>query len=66
MNINGDWLSQWEMAIFNPLQNPHPLTEPIAKKFVTGDYGCDPMAVPNLVHIRPRGASGRIGEVKYN
>jgi len=25
-SVNGDWLSQWEMAIFNPLQNQHPLT----------------------------------------
>ena len=25
-SVNGDWLSQWEMAIFGPLQNRHPLT----------------------------------------
>jgi len=26
-SANGDWLSQWEMAIFGPLQNRHPLTD---------------------------------------
>ena len=26
-SVNGDWLSQWEMAIFDPLQNRHPLTD---------------------------------------
>jgi len=25
--VNGDWLSQWERAIFDPLQNRHPLTD---------------------------------------
>jgi len=25
--VNGDWLCQWEMAIFNPPQNKHPLTD---------------------------------------
>jgi len=25
-SVNGDWLSQWEMAVFDPLQNRHPLT----------------------------------------
>jgi len=25
--VNGDWLCQWEMAIFDPPQNPHPLTD---------------------------------------
>jgi len=38
--VNGDWLSQWKMAIFGPLQNRHPLTD--RQKFVTGDYVGDP------------------------
>ena len=25
--VNGDWLCQWEMAIFDPLQNRHPSTD---------------------------------------
>ena len=25
--VNGDWLCQWEMAIFDPPQNKHPLTD---------------------------------------
>ena len=25
--VNGDGLSQWEMANFGPLQNPNPLTD---------------------------------------
>jgi len=24
--VNGDWFCQWERAVFDPLQNPHPLT----------------------------------------
>ena len=34
--VKGDWLCQWEMAIFDPPQNKHPST--ITKKFGTGDY----------------------------
>jgi len=26
-SVNGDWLSQLEIAIFNPLQNRHTLTD---------------------------------------
>jgi len=26
-SVNGDWLSQWETAIFDPLQSRHPLTD---------------------------------------
>jgi len=25
--VNGDWLCQWERAIFDPPQNPQPLTD---------------------------------------
>ena len=25
--VKGDWLCQWEMAIFDPPQNKHPLTD---------------------------------------
>ena len=41
------------MAIFDPLQNRHPLTD--RQKFVTGDYVGDRYNFANLVHIRPRG-----------
>ena len=34
--VNGDRLSQWEMANFGPLQNPNPLTN--CQKIVTADY----------------------------
>jgi len=37
--------------------------QPITEKFVTGDYVGDPYGVPNKVHIRPRGASGHMGEI---
>ena len=38
--VNGDWLCQWEMAIFDPhrLHTPWPIT----KKFVASDYVGDP------------------------
>jgi len=40
-SVNGDWLSQWEMAIFDPpLHNRHPLTD--RQKHVTDDYVGDP------------------------
>ena len=38
--VNGDWLCQWEMAIFDPPQNPHPLTD--HQKIVASDYVGDP------------------------
>jgi len=48
------------MAIFDPYTIDTP--QPITQKFVTGDYVGDPYtAVPNLVYIRPRRASGRMG-----
>ena len=51
------------MAIFDP--HPHSIHTPwpIAKKFVASDYVGDPTAVPNLVQIRLRGASGQMGEI---
>ena len=38
--VNGDWLCQWEMAIFDPhrIHTPWPIT----KKFVASDYVGDP------------------------
>jgi len=59
--VNGDWLSQWEMAIFDPLQNRHPLTD--RQKLSEVIMSVTPTAVSNLVHIRPRGASERMGEI---
>jgi len=39
-SVNGDWLnSQWEMEIFDPLQNRHPLT--------------DRFSEPRAAHSRP-------------
>ena len=38
--VNGDWPCQWEMAIFDHTQNPHPLTD--HQKIGTGDYIGDP------------------------
>jgi len=34
--VNGDWLCQWERAIFDPPQNKHPSTD--HQKIGTGDY----------------------------
>jgi len=61
-SVNGDWLSQWERAISDPLQNRHPLTD--LKKMSQVTTSATPTAVPNLVHIRPWGVSGRM--VTYN
>jgi len=33
--VNGDWLCQWEMAIFDPIQNRHLSTD--HQKIVTGN-----------------------------
>jgi len=42
---------RWEMTIFDPPQNLHPLAD--HQKIVTGHYVGDPYgAVPNLVPIR--------------
>jgi len=45
------------VAIFDPPQNPHPLTNH------TADYVGVPVALPNLVQIHPQWASGQVGEV---
>ena len=44
--VNGHWLCQWEMAIFDPPQNRHPST--ITKQFVTGGYVGDPYGFTKL------------------
>jgi len=49
------------MAIFEAHRIHAP--GPITKKFGTGDYVSDPMAVSNLVQIRPLGASGQMGYI---
>jgi len=54
---NNDWPRQWEMAIFDPPQNPHPLTD--RQKLVQVIASTAPMAVPNLVQIRPWGLLGK-------
>ena len=43
--VNGDWLCQWESAIFDPLHNRHPSTD--HQKIVTGYYAGASTAVPN-------------------
>jgi len=49
-------------GLFSTPQNPHPLTD--HQKIVTGDYvGGLYTAVPNLVQMRQRGASMRMGEI---
>ena len=45
---------------FGPLQNRHPLTD--RQKLSQVITSASPTAVPNLVHIRPRGVSGQMGE----
>jgi len=50
------------MAIFDPPQNPHPLT--IIKKLLLVITSATPTAVPNLVQIRPWGVLGKW--LKYN
>jgi len=44
-----------------PYRNDTP--QPIANKFVTGNYVGNPYSCAKLVHIRPQGASGQMGEV---
>ena len=61
-SVNGDWLSQWEMAIFDPLQNRHPLTD--HQKTVTGDYVGDPYSCAKFGAHPPLGFLGEW--VKYN
>jgi len=62
-HVNGDWLYQWEMAVFDPKQNPHPLTNH-QKKLSQVITSAIPMAVTNLVQIRSWGLLGKW--VKYN
>jgi len=50
------------MAIFDPPQNPHPLTD--RQKLVQVIAAMAPTAVPNLVQIRPWRASGQMAEIK--
>jgi len=59
--INGDSLSQWRRAKFDPHRMENP--ELIAKKFGTVD--CVPQAtpVPNFVQIRPREASQKMRKI---
>jgi len=47
---------------FRPPQNPHPLTD--HQKMVQVIKSAAPMAAPSLVQIRPREASGHMGEIK--
>jgi len=62
-HVNGDWLYQWEMAIFDPKQNPHPLTNH-QKKIVTGDYVSDPYGCDKFGANPFMGLLGKW--VKYN
>jgi len=62
-HVNGDWLYQWEMAVFDPKQNPHPLTNH-QKKLSQVITSAIPMAVTNLVQICSWGLLGKW--VKYN
>jgi len=65
-SVNGDWLSQWKMAIFNPLYRID-TPEPITKKIVTGDCVGDYYTAVRTkfgAH-QSMGASGRMG-MKYN
>jgi len=59
---SGDCLCQWERAIFDPPQNPHPLTDH-QKFYFPVITLATPMALANLVQIRPRGASGQMDEI---
>ena len=61
--VNGDWLCQWERAIFDSqgIHTPWPNT----KKLLLVIMSATPTVVPNLVQICPRG--GLLGEwVKYD
>jgi len=61
-SINGDTFCQWKLPIFHPYKfNPPPLTD--RQKIVTTDHVDDFYPIPNLVQIRLRGASQRIGEI---
>ena len=59
--VNSDWLCQWEMAIFDP----HRIHTPwqITKKLLLLITTATPTDMPNLVQIRPRGASAQMGKI---
>ena len=59
--VNGDWLCQWERAIFDPTESTPVNRSP--KNLSQVITSATPMAVPNYVHIRPRGFSGHMGEI---
>jgi len=50
------------MAIFDPPQNPHPLTDH-QKKFATGDYVGGPYGCAKFGANTSMGASGQMGEI---
>ena len=50
-SVNGNWLSQVGILIFDPLQNLHPLTK--RQKIAQVIMSADPTAVQNLLKIRP-------------
>jgi len=60
-----DWLCQWEMAIFVVFRPPTESTplDRSPKNLLLLITSATPTAVPNLVQIRPRGASGQMGEI---
>ena len=60
--VNGDWLCQWERAIFDPATESTPLDRS-PKNLLLVIKQATPTAVPNLVQIRPRVASGQMGEI---
>jgi len=60
--VNGDWLCQWEMAIFDPPPESTPL-ERSPKNLVQVITSAASTTVPNLVQIRRWGASGQMGEI---
>jgi len=62
--VNGDWLCQWERAIFDSqgIHTPWPNT----KKLLLVIMSATPTVVPNLVQICPRGTFGRMGEIWRN
>jgi len=60
-SVNGDWLSPWERATFDPYRIDIP--ESISKKFVSGDYVDDPYSFVKFGAHPSTGASERIGEI---
>ena len=54
--VNGNWLCQWERAIFDPRRIHIPW--PITKNLLLVITLATPTAVPNLVQIRQQGGRG--------